>query len=205
MFTRRALRALGTSGVFAGAMAALLVLGPHRGQAQMGGGDDESKVQQGFRIAPVPLKLAGRNRAMVGLGSYIVNAQSACLDCHTWPSYAPGGDPFLGQPKQVSAAAYMGGGRVFFGPVVSRNLTPDKTGLPGGASWEEFRAIMKTGVDPDAAHPGLGPYLQVMPWPVYQDMTERDLRAVYEYLRAIPCVEGDPGLPNPRPPGTRCQ
>jgi len=44
-----------------------------------------------------------------------------------------------------------------------------------------------------------------MPWPAYQDMSENDLRAIYEYLSAIPCVEGDPGLPNPRPIGTRCQ
>ncbi|WP_167284927.1 hypothetical protein [Marilutibacter alkalisoli] len=29
--------------------------------------------------------------------------------------------------------------------------------------------------------------LQVMPWPVYRGMTERDKRAIYEYLRAIPC------------------
>jgi hypothetical protein len=36
--------------------------------------------------------------------------------------------------------------------------------------------------------------LQVMPWPVYRNMTDRDLRAIYEYLRAIPCVEGDPGI-----------
>src|SRR6185369_11917124 len=52
--------------------------------------DSESKVQQGFAIAPVPLDLRGKNRALVGKGSYIVNAQSGCNDCHTTPSYAPG-------------------------------------------------------------------------------------------------------------------
>lgn len=25
-----------------------------------------------------------------------------------------------------------------------------------------------------------------MPWPVFQSMTDRDLRAIYEYLSAIP-------------------
>jgi hypothetical protein len=48
------------------------------------------------------------------------------------------------------------------------------------------------------------PYLQIMPRSAFQDMTDHDLRAIYEYLSAIPCIEGDPGLPNPRPIGTRC-
>lgn len=34
--------------------------------------------------------------------------------------------------------------------------------------------------------------LQVMPWPVYGEMLESDLRAVYEFLRAIPPLEGFP-------------
>ncbi|MBL8250716.1 MAG: cytochrome C [Candidatus Competibacter sp.] len=154
-----------------------------------------STVRQGFAIAPVPLDLRGKSRALVGLGSYIVNAQGACNDCHTAPAYAPGGDPFKGQPEQINTVGYLGGG-VSFGPIVSRNLTPDKNGLPGGASLDEFVEIMRTGVDPDQAHPQLGPFLQVMPWPVYQKMTDTDLRAVYEYLRAIPCVEGNPGIPD---------
>jgi len=28
-----------------------------------------------------------------------------------------------------------------------------------------------------------------MPWPVYQSMTDRDLKAIYEYLSAIPHAE----------------
>jgi hypothetical protein len=27
-----------------------------------------------------------------------------------------------------------------------------------------------------------------MPWPVYANMSDRELSAIYEYLRAIPCV-----------------
>ena len=37
------------------------------------------------------------------------------------------------------------------------------------------------------------------------ELVAADLRAIYEYLGTIPCVEGDPGLPNPRPIGTRCK
>ena len=27
-----------------------------------------------------------------------------------------------------------------------------------------------------------------MPWPAFQDMTDHDIRAIYEYLSAIPCA-----------------
>lgn len=203
----KAFGAVAVAGVVGGGL-----IGPARVRAEGRGGDDdqggsdEARIQRGLEIAPVQLKLTRNNRDRVGLGSYLVNAAGGCNDCHTNPPYAAGHDPFLGEPKQVNAAAYLGGG-TFFGPFfVSRNLTPDKTGRPeGGASFREFKAIMRTGVDPDQAHPQFGPFLQVMPWPVYQSLTDNDLRAIYAYLRAIPCVEGDPGLPNPRPIGTRCQ
>ena len=191
-------------GTFATVLAAGLVLSHSTGVQADGGDGDESKIKQGFAIAPVPLNLKGKNRALVGLGSYIVNAQGACNDCHTNPPYADGGDPYSGQPKKINAAGYLGGG-VEFGPFVSRNLTPDKTGKPeGGNTFAEFEQIMRTGIDLDKAHPQFGPFLQVMPWPVYQDMTDRDLRAIYEYLSAIPCVEGDPGIPN-APTTGRCK
>ena len=38
-----------------------------------------------IQIAPVPLSLAGLNRDLVGLGSYLVNAIGGCQDCHTNP------------------------------------------------------------------------------------------------------------------------
>lgn len=174
-----------------------------------GSDDSESRVQRGFAIAPVQLNLKGKNHELVGLGSYIVNATGDCNGCHSGPSgeYAPGGDPFKGQAPVVNKDAYLAGGTELFGPFfVPRNLTPDKTGRPeGGASFEEFLGILRTGIDPDQAHPQFGPFLQVMPWPTFHNMTDHDIRAIYEYLSAIPCIEGDPGLPNPRPIGTRCQ
>jgi hypothetical protein len=47
------------------------------------GEDESSLIQQGFAIAPVPLNLSGRNRSLVGLGSYLVNAVGDCNGCHT--------------------------------------------------------------------------------------------------------------------------
>ena len=49
---------------------------------------------------------------------------------------------------------------------------------------------MRTGHDPDPAEHGR--LLQVMPWPVTSDMTDRDLRAIYEYLRSIPHASPTP-------------
>jgi len=79
------------------------------------------------------------------------------------------------------------------------------SGANSGASFAEFVSIMRAGVDPDHAHPQFGPYLQVMPWPTFQHLSDNDLRAIYEYLSSVPCIEGDPGLPHPRTIGTRCK
>lgn len=191
------------------ATVVLMLSTAQKGRAAAAVDDDESKVQRGLAIAPVNLDLTGKNRALVGLGSYIVNGAGDCNGCHAGPAgeFVDGGNPFQGQPKVVNKAAYLAGGGSLFGPFfIPRNLTPDKTGRPaGGASFEEFRDILRTGIDPDQAHPQFGPYLQVMPWPSFQNMTNRDIGAIYEYLSAIPCIEGDPGLPNPRPEGTRCK
>jgi hypothetical protein len=158
--------------------------------------DNESRIQRGFEIAPVPLNLEGKNRALVGLGSYIVNAQGACNACHTHPPYAPGGDPYLGQPKRINTAQYLAGGTQF-GPFTSRNLTPDpNTQLPAGLTFEQFLKEMRYGIDLDREHPEISPLLQMMPWSLYSDMTDRDLRAIYEYLSAIPSL---PDNPKPEP------
>jgi len=55
-------------------------------------------ILQGFEIAPVPLDLIDKNPLLVGLGSYIVNAQGACNDCHTAPlgrHFRPADGPHL--------------------------------------------------------------------------------------------------------------
>ncbi|HEY0766382.1 MAG TPA: hypothetical protein VGD47_00375, partial [Steroidobacteraceae bacterium] len=41
-----------------------------------------------------------------------------------------------------------------------------------------------------------GTLLQIMPWPIYQNMSDRDLRAIYEYLSAIPCIAGRQQAPD---------
>jgi hypothetical protein len=168
----------------AGAAAAVLAL---MALPAAGAADDESsqsQIQRGFEINPVPLDLKGKNRALVGLGSYIVNT-TGCNDCHTNPSYVPGGNPFLGQPEQVNVAGFLAGGQ-HFGPFVSANITPDALGRPAGLTLEQFISTLRTGHNP-LDPPGV--LLQVMPWPAFGKKTDRDLTAIYEYLRSIPSIE----------------
>lgn len=131
----------------------------------------------------------------------------------------------IGQKEQINPGTYLGGGRDF-GPypgpgsplhIISRNLTPTpKTGLPeGDHTFEEFLEILRTGKDFDHLHPTCsatvttnclpppfnGDVLQIMPWPIHKNMTDRDIRAIYEYLSAIPCVQGN----YPGEPADRCQ
>jgi hypothetical protein len=110
---------------------------------------DEAKVEIGFAIAPVPLDLHGKNRALVGLGSYIVNAQGDCAGCHSaFPTFAPGGDPYVGEDPVYNPDTYLAGNPVIFGPdFPPRNLTPNRDGEPAGLSLSEFLETIRTGRD----------------------------------------------------------
>jgi mono/diheme cytochrome c family protein len=188
--------------LFSGSLAAFLLMSllvqarAQRGESNGNGG--ESEVQRGFAIAPVTLNLVGKNPSLVGLGSYLVNGPGDCIGCHTGGGlFLMGGDPFQGQTAIVNTANYLAGGAAF-GPFISRNLTPDRNGRPAGLTLEQFKLVLRTGVDLKAIPPGVpnSPgLLQVMPWPQFRHSTDRDLEAIYEYLRSIPCKEGGPGLP----------
>jgi hypothetical protein len=241
------------------ALAAIVLAGmintPHLVQAQDDGNNDEEQlVHIGYARAPVPLNLAGKNRDLVGLGSFIVNAQADCNGCHTAGgppnfNFANNGNPyFLNQPlgTKTDPTTYLAGGTPFgqavpssvsvggfpsgsipssyppngypidpatgfpyAGPVIiSRNLTPDKNGRPEGHTLTEFKEILRTGKDFDIIHPtcqsdtdpnialGIcvpppvdGSKLQVMPWPLFHNMTDHQIEAIYEYLSAIPCID----------------
>lgn len=111
-----------------------------------------------------------------------------CVDCHTNPVFAMGGNPFFGQSERINTQNYLAGGAVF-GPFKSANITPDSAGLPAGLTFAQFVELMRTGKDFKNRHPQFGPLLQVMPWPALAKLTDDDLEANYEYLRAIPHAE----------------
>jgi hypothetical protein len=174
---------------------------PTRAQDDDQGGD-QSRIRQGLNALPFDLNLRGKDVALVGLGSYFVNVAGDCNGCHTSDQanpYLQSGNPYLGQTERIDPSKYLVGGTVFipahpgFHAIVSRNLRPEANGLPEGHTYAQFLQIMRTGVDLDHAHPEYGPLLQVMPWPSFRNMTDHDIRAIYEYLRVLPAN------PNPQP------
>lgn len=226
--TLRHYRTLASIAAFSAAavLGAVITMTPH---ARADSSQSDSRIQAGYNMAPVKLNVKGLNPALVGIGSYIVNGQADCNGCHTSPDYGNeylnSNNPYnfgVQPPGVVNPAAYLGGG-AYFGSfpgganVFARNLTPDITGKPeGGHTLAEFMTIIRTGHDYDMAHPpcptmgvegcidpttGInGNVLQIMPWPTFSHMSDDDLKAIYEYLSAIPCISHNnapfpPGLP----------
>jgi hypothetical protein len=145
-----------------------------------------------LNLSPVPLNLRGKDRQEVARGSYLVNTVGGCNGCHAVNEFLPDGNPYNGQPKMTDPVAYMAGGVSFTGAngqvVISTNLRPDgNTGRPAGLSFEEFLVGLRHGID--FRQPGV--IQQVSPWPSFKNMTESDLRAVYEYLSALPSQSGN--------------
>jgi hypothetical protein len=210
-----------TGAVVAAVLTCATLTNVPRVTAQSGG---DARVLLGMQAAPVPLNMNGKNPAMVGLGSYFVNVAGDCNGCHSagpQTEFVGLNNPFFGRPEHMNPATYLGGGRNFGPlipgsyPIVSRNLTPDSTGRPeGGNTFEQFRQIIRTGVDPDHRHPNCtgapdatcipapfdGNLLQIMPWPNLKGLSDNDLRAIYEYLKAVPCLQGA----DPYEPANRC-
>jgi mono/diheme cytochrome c family protein len=152
--------------------------------------------------------------ARVKRGHYIVST-SGCHDCHTPLVMGPAGpEPDMkralsGHPQDVSikapialpepwGAAFASTGTAASGPwgvSFAANLTPDPdTGVLRDFTEDQFIQTLRTG-----RHQGQGrKILPPMPWPVYGQMTDDDLKAVFAYLRQIPSVKNK--VPDPIPP-----
>jgi hypothetical protein len=146
-------------------------------------------AQYGLSISPVTVTLTGLTASqieMVGNGSYIVNALTDCPSCHN------------NQPGK-----FLSGG-IAFGPVLSRNLTPDPmTGMQ--LTMQQFVNVLQTGANYQGVADGGTPQhtLIVMPWLTFRWMTTYDLQSIWWYLRSIPAVtysvNADPALGTPPP------
>ena len=149
-------------------------------------------------------------------GAYLVRAMG-CNDCHTpWILTPRGPEPdatrlLSGHPQDFSIAAGPDLGKgpwvaaaaatntAWAGPwgvSFTANLTSDpETGL-GKWTPETFIAAIRTG-----RHEGQGrPILPPMPWPMYRNATDEDLRAVFAYLRSIPAIKNRVPQPIEPPP-----
>src|SRR5579862_4909767 len=120
---------LGTTMVFAGVvLAVMLIRSP--GVKAHDDDDEGALIKIGFEIAPVHLNLEGKNRALVGLGSFIVNAQGDCNGCHTTGgppnfNYAASHNPYFQFQMQTMTdpTQYLAGG-ADFGPALPFNVPP---------------------------------------------------------------------------------
>jgi len=198
--------------VLTGAM--LLAVGARTISAQQGG----ATRPDGAAATSTGAGKAGGGGA-VARGKYLVMT-SGCHDCHTPQKMgANGPEPDLsrmlaGHPAGVSLppppapngpwiVASIDSNTAFAGPwgiSYTRNLTPDKeTGL-GGWTEQQFLETIRNGRQQGRGRQLLPP----MPWPVYRNFTDADLKAIFAYLKTIPAVSNK--VPDPviaPPPGSK--
>jgi mono/diheme cytochrome c family protein len=156
------------------------------------------------------------NQELIKRGEYLVGF-GGCNDCHTPKVFTPKGpepDPnklLSGHPSTAKLpetpqgiigpekwgaltnndlTAWVGPWGVSF----AANLTPDnRTGL-GGWTEEMFIKTMRTG-----KHLGVGrEILPPMPWYTLAVLTDKDLKAIFAYLKSLKPIEN--GVPQPIPP-----
>jgi mono/diheme cytochrome c family protein len=121
----------------------------------------------------------------VEYGKYIVN-MGACADCHT-PMEK--GEPIEGKE--------FAGGMEFKFPNGdinrSANLTPDKKTGIGKFTEQQFVSLFKEYADSNYVIRDLkaGEVNTMMPWLVYRNLKEYDLKAIYSYLMTLKPVKNE--------------
>lgn len=129
-------------------------------------------------------------------GRYLVTI-AGCHDCHS-PKKPGGMEPDMtrmlsGRPPTTNAPAkpanmgeisVSGDLTAWYGPwgvSYTANITPDPvTGIGKRYNEASFIKAMRTGKKPEGE-----PLLPPMPWNVYAEMTDSDLKAVFAYLMSI--------------------
>jgi len=167
----------------------------------------QPQQSQSAQPAAAPAKSA------VERGKYIVET-SGCNDCHTpWKMGAnnqpepdmtrylsghPEGMKVNKPPKTegVWMGSMAGTFTAWAGPwgiSYTANLTPDPSGL---SAWDEemFIKAIRTGKHMGQSRDIMPP----MPWMVYKNWTDDDMKAVFAYLKSIPPVKNH--VPDPTPP-----
>lgn len=132
----------------------------------------------------------------VGRGRYLVEI-AGCGACHT-------DGALVGEPSATKLLAGSQLGIAFTDPfnrmspgiAYPSNITSDpRTGL-GNWSDAKIAAAIRSG-DPTS---GTG-HLTVMPWPLYQYLSDDDVSAIVMYLRSVPAIENQ--VPKRVAPGMR--
>ena len=164
--------------------------------------------------AEKPKSIAMTNEELVKRGSYLVSV-IGCDDCHS-PKRMGAHEPEIipelrlsGYPSQlpygkIDTAVVNQGWMMFtpdltsavgaWGQSFAANLTPDATGI-GNWKEEQFIKALREG-----KYKGLDntrPLLPPMPWFVYKNMTDEDLKSIFAYLKSLKPVKNV--VPAPRP------
>lgn len=152
------------------------------------------------------LNATAQSRDEIAKGRYLVNAMG-CSDCHAPLKMGPNGPaPDMSRglsghpegtalpPPPAAQGPWTWGGSAtntaFWGPwgiSYAANLTPDKTTGIGSWTLKEFMAALRQG-----KHLGVGrPILPPMPWPAFGQLNDRDLKAIFSYLRSQPAIANE--------------
>ena len=153
--------------------------------------------------------------SLISRGRYLVTVM-VCNDCHSpkkmgpmgpeidtarMLSGHPSGNPVAkADPKLTDSwilfnqdlTAFVGP----WGTSFAANLTSDETGIGNWSEAQFFKAIREgkyKGMD------NTRPLLPPMPWQMYTNASDEDLRAIFAYLKSTPPVENR--VPAPVPPG----
>ena len=184
------------------------------GLAAAGAGSGRSIVPAAaVTVGPSAQGAAAPAAARVERGRYLVRA-IGCGDCHSpkvmtaegpvedetrlLSGHPAGGElppPPAGNGPWIAATTWdLTAWSGPWGISYPANLTPDdNTGL-GIWTEEMFLAAIRTGRHMGQSRPILPP----MPWQMYRNLTDDDLKAIYAYLRTIPKVHNR--VPEPVPP-----
>jgi hypothetical protein len=145
----------------------------------------------------------------VGVGSYIANALTHCNDCHTHPDRTADG-------SKVNFTSFLTGGTVFTTPpplrpisgyvrATSANLEGASHGffLEVGDSYPRFRDIIRTGTLIDQTPPRPLAFPMSLVAPNLAKLLESDLRAIYDFAKAVPATTGTSDVTH-QPPARWC-
>ena len=151
---------------------------------------------------------------MVKRGEYLVSF-IGCDDCHSPKKMVPGGEPEIipelrlsgypaNRPLLKPDTSVIKEGWMLFGPDLTSaagpwgvsfaaNLTSDPTGI-GNWTEENFIRALREGKLKGLKESR--PLLPPMPWFVYKNMTDEDLKSIFAYLKTTNPVENV--VPAPR-------
>jgi len=150
--------------------------------------------------------------AMVERGKYLVSTVG-CDDCHSPKRMGPNGPeiipelrlsgfPHDGKLPPVDTNVVKKGWALLapdltsaigmWGQSFAANITGDDTGI---GAWKEEQFIKAIREGKSKGLDGTRPLLPPMPWPVYKNMTDEDLKSIFAYLKTVKPVENIVPLP----------